>query len=429
MLTLLIGHNTNALIITTLAVILLFSFLLTRITKKLHLPNVTAYILTGILIGPHMLNIIPEFLIKDMGFVTDIALAFIAFGVGGFLRFSNLKENYSQMLIITLFESLAAALLITLVMFLIFDLPLSFCLLLGAIGAATAPASTMMTIKQYNAKGDFVNMLLQVVAMDDVVALVAFSICAAIVQVMSFEGGNVSLNLILLPAVLNIVSIILGVAFGILLNKLITPTRTKDNRLILAISAILTVTGFCTAFDISPLLACMALGVSYSNISKDTTLFEQVDNFSPPILTIFFVLSGMRLDLLALRTAGVIGIIYFFTRIIGKYVGAYLGARLSGASLDIQRYLGLALIPQAGVSIGLAFLGERLLPNEMGSLLLTIILSSGVLYELIGPISAKTALFLSKSICNEDKETFKVKKMKTKIENSMELPRVADRKR
>ncbi len=203
---------------------------------------------------------------------------------------------------------------------------------------------------------------------------------------------------------LNLAAIGLGIVLGFILNRLINSKRTDDNRLILAITMILTMTGFCAAFDISPLLSCMALGTTYINISKSSKLFKQLNNFTPPILTIFFVLAGMRLDVPSLATGGIIGVTYFIVRIIGKYIGAYIGASLSNAEPEIRKYLGLALIPQAGVSIGLAFLGQRILPSDMGVLLSTIILSSSILYEIVGPISAKTALHLAGSIHSDDIE-------------------------
>ena len=161
---------------------------------------------------------------------------------------------------------------------------------------------------------------------------------------------------------------------------------------------LLTITGMCTALDVSPLLACMVMGAVYINVSGNKKVFKQVNGFTPPIQLLFFVLSGMRMDLPALKAAGLIGVVYFLVRILGKYAGAWLGAVVGKASLPIRHYMGLALIPQAGVSIGLAVLGQRILPAESGVLLSTIILSSGVLYEMIGPACAKAAIFLSGSV-------------------------------
>ncbi len=384
----------NAAVILSIAIMLFAGFLLTRITKALRLPNVTGYIFAGIIIGPYVLHVIPENIISGMDFVTDIALSFIAFGVGKYFKLSALKKSGSRILMITFAESLTAAVVISLAMILIFRLPVSFSILLGAIGCATAPASTIMTIRQYKAKGEFVDTLLQVVALDDAVSLLAFSVCAAVTQII-YDGGNFNLNLVLLPVIWNLVSILIGALFGFLLSHLINDKRSQEHSLVLVTAFILTLTAFCNYLDISPLLGCMVLGTVYINLNGKKQLFKQVNRFTPPILLMFFVLSGMRLDVPSLARAGVIGVVYFVIRILGKYAGAYFGAALSHCSDTVKKYLGLALIPQAGVSIGLAALGQRLLPPELGTILSTIILSSAVLYEMIGPASAKASLFLA----------------------------------
>ena len=395
--------STSAQVILSLAVMLFSGFLMTRLTKLAHLPNVTGYILAGVLIGPCVLNLIPETVQNGMDFVTDVALAFIAFGVGKYFKLERLRKNGRSVLILTVFESLIAALLVFLVMAFVFRLPIPFSLLLGAIGSATAPASTIMTIRQYKAKGQFVDILLQIVALDDAVALLAFSVCAAIAQAM--EGGSgISPKAVLLPILWNLLALAAGALAGFLLHKLIGENRSSQHRLVLVTALLLSITGFCTALDISPLLACMVMGAVYINVSGNKKVFKQVNSFTPPIQLLFFVLSGMRMDLTALKAAGLIGVVYFLVRIIGKYAGAWLGAVLGKASVPIRRYLGLALIPQAGVSIGLALLGQRILPAESGALLSTIILSSGVLYEMIGPACAKAAIFLSGSVPKPEPE-------------------------
>ena len=393
--------NTNdvTLILASIAIILFAGFLMTRLTKLAKLPNVTGYILAGILIGPHVLNIIPSTTVKDMGFVSDIALAFIAFSVGRFFQKKVFKQTGSGIFIIALMESLLAGLLITLAVRFIFKLDWDFSLLLGAIATATAPASTMVTIRQYHARGEFVNILLQVVAFDDAVCLIVFSIAAAYVK--SDTGAKVSAWDVLLPILFNLGALLLGFLSGIILSKLMTPRRSEDNRLILTIGLLLGISGFCAAFDVSPLLSCMLFGTTYINLTKDKELYKQLDRFAPPILSMFFVVSGMNLDLKALSSFGLVGIAYFIIRIVGKYAGAYLGCAIAKTSKPVRNYLGFALVPQAGVAIGLAFLGYRILPEEVGSMLLAIILSSSVLYELFGPVSAKFALFRSGSITKE----------------------------
>ncbi|MGI6199239.1 MAG: cation:proton antiporter [Christensenellales bacterium] len=394
--------NAAAQVIVSLAVMLLAGFLMTRLTKPLKLPNVTGYILAGVCIGPYALNLIPQSLIGSLDFVTDVALAFIAFGVGKYFKLSQLKKSGKQVLVVTVFEALLAAAVVTLTMYYVFHLSLAFSLLLGAIGSATAPASTIMTIRQYKAKGPFVNMILQVVALDDAVALIAFSVCAAVAQALQ-STGTLDQSVILMPLVINLVALVLGVMGGWVMHKLINEHRSNDHRLVLVVAIILSLTGFCTIFGVSPLLSCMLMGTVYINLSGNKKLFKQVNGFTPPVLLLFFVLSGMRLNVPALATAGVIGVVYFFVRILGKYLGASLGAWICKCPANIKKYLGMALIPQAGVSIGLAALGARMLPGEMGVMLSTIILSSAVLYEMIGPACAKASLFLSGTIQRGEK--------------------------
>lgn len=389
-----LSEGTETLLV--LSMILFAGFIMTRLTNTLNLPKVSGYILAGILVGPFGLNFIPKEIVTHMGFVSDLALAFIAFGVGKFFKKEVIMKTGGRILIITLFEALAAGVLVTLFVRFVFHLDWDFSLILGAIATATAPASTMMTINQYKAKGEFVNTLLQIVALDDVVCLMAFSIVAAVAS--GHESGSVEAADIMLPIVYNVLALLLGFFCGYFLSRLLIPARSKDNRLILAIAMLLGISGICAAADISPLLSCMVFGASYINLTRDKKLYRQINNFTPPVMSIFFIVSGMNLDVGALTKVGAIGVGYFVIRILGKYLGTYISCAITGTSREIRNYMGLALIPQAGVAIGLAFLGKRLLPEHTGNLLLTIILSSSVLYEMIGPLSAKIALFKSGSI-------------------------------
>ena len=398
-----LNQETEALLV--LSIILFAGFIMTRLTNTLNLPKVSGYILAGILIGPCSLNFIPQHMIDSMGFVSDLALAFIAFGVGKFFKKEVLMKTGKKIIVITISEALTAGVLVTVILKFIFRLDWDFALILGAIATATAPASTMMTINQYKAKGEFVNTLLQIVALDDVVCLLAFSIVAAIAN--GNASGTLTVNDILIPIMLNLFAICLGFFCGYFLSRLLIPARSRDNRLILAIAMLLGLSGICAAADISPLLSCMVFGAAYINLTRDKKLFRQINNFTPPVMSIFFIVSGMNLNVYALSTVGAIGIAYFVIRIAGKYLGTYFSCMAMGTSKEIRKYMGLALIPQAGVAIGLAFLGQRLLPPETGNLMLTIILSSSVLYEMVGPVSAKAALFLSGSIAfkkENDKE-------------------------
>ena len=409
--------NNTTIILISLSIILLAGFLLTRITKLLKLPNVTGYIIAGVLIGPYVLNLIPHEMVDNMSFISDIALAFIAFGVGRFFKKEAFQETGFGVIAVTLLESLLAGVLVTLSLRVLFRLDWSFCLLLGAIATATAPASTMVTIRQYHARGNFVNILLQVVAFDDAVCLIVFSVATTAVN--ASAGANVSAADVLMPMVYNVGALVLGFISGIILGKLMTPKRSEDNRLILTISLLLGIAGLCAAVNVSPLLSCMLFGTTYINMTKDKELYKQVERFTPPILSIFFVVSGMSLDISSFGTLGIVGISYFIIRIAGKYLGAYLGCLIAKTTKDVKNYLGLALIPQAGVAIGLAFLGKRILPDNMGNMLLTIILSSSVLYELIGPACAKIALIRSGAI-KKNKTAIEKEKIEQQMEPNQE---------
>ena len=392
-------------VIISVALMLFSGFLLTRITKRLRLPNVTAYILAGILIGPYCLDLVPQRIIDGTDFLSDIALAFIAFSTGEFFKLSVLKRNGMKVVWITVCEAVLASVAVFVLTYWILGLELAFSIVLAALASATAPASTMMTIRQTGAHGDFVDTLLQVVALDDVVGLVLYSIAIS-VALTSLDGTGFTLSALLRPVTLNILIMALGGMFGLFMKLLMPSNRSTDNKLIISIALLFSFCGICALLDISPLLGCMAMGTVYTNIAENDKLFKQLGYFSPPILLLFFVRSGMSFRLDALVSASgamngvpllVIGSTYFLVRILGKYLGAWLGCRMVKKDRLVRNYLGLALIPQAGVAIGLAALGARTLGGTMGEDLQTIILASSVLYELIGPGCAKLALYLSRS--------------------------------
>ena len=400
------NQSQTAAIILLMALILFSGFLVARITKRLHLPNVTGYLLAGILIGPHVFGLVRAETVTQLDFVTDVSLALISFGVGKYFKAEELKQSGLKIIVITLCESLTAGALVTLAMIFIFKLSVPFSFLVGSIACATAPASTIMTIRQYNAKGPFVRMLLQIIALGNVIALVAFSICTTMTA--GIEGSDlVSATQLWLPVIFLALSVVGGIISGFVLCKVLNEKRSREHRLILTVGAVLLLTGLCSLVNISPMLGCMALGTAYINFHGNQKVFEQVDNFVPPILMFFFVLSGMRLNLSTLASAGMIGVTYFFVRILGKFLGAAVGTSVCKEPKETVKYLGMALIPQAGVSIGLAILGQRLLPQHLGTLLNTIILSSAVLYEIVGPALAKASLVLTGSIERPAKEPSK----------------------
>ena len=406
------GGNAVPATILSMSIMLLAGFLVTRITKKLHLPNVTAYIVAGILIGPFCLNLIPSHFVDATGFLPDIALAFIAFGTGEFFRLETIRKNGIKVFVITIFEVCTASILVFGLCYCIFGLPMPFSLILSALAAATAPTSTIMTIRQTGARGQFVDTLLQVVALDDMVSLIAYSVVISLATA-SLAGKAVDLYGSFFPFLLNIAVFILGGVFGYLIYLFMRNRHSTDNRLIIAIALMLSFCGIASVLNVSPLLGCMAMGAVYINLSDDDGLFKLLNYFNPPILLLFFVRSGISFDLGSLFASGkfgaypliVVSIGYFLVRILGKYLGSMLGCRLAGTSRSVRNYLGLALIPQASVVIGLAELGARTIKGTMGNALMTIILSSGILYELVGPGAANVALYKSGSYVPEDGST------------------------
>ncbi len=400
------GSQTSIVIIS-ISLILISGFAATRLTKPLHLPNVTAYIVAGIILGPYCLNLIPSEIIDSMDFIADIALAFIAFSTGEFFRFSTLKRNGKKVVVIALAEALFASLLVFISCFYLLKLDLNFSIVLAALASATAPASAVVTIRQTGAKGEFVDTLLQDIALDDMIGLIAYSVSISLA--LAAMTGDFQVSNIIKPVVYNVATFILGGFFGFWLKKLLEK-RSTDNRLIVSIAMLFSFCGICALLDVSPLLGCMSMGMIYINCSDDERLFKQLNYFSPPILLLFFVRSGLNFDLDALVSSEemmdgvpllVIGIVYFVVRIIGKYAGSFVGCQLVGKDKLIRNYLGLALIPQAGVAIGLAAMGARTLSGQAGKSLETVIVASSVLYELIGPACGKLALYLSKSYSNK----------------------------
>ena len=430
-------HATSqaSVVIITIALMLFVGYLMTRITRKFKLPNVTGYILAGILMGPYCLDMVPVKVIDGMDFLSDIALAFIAFSTGEFFRFSVLKKNGWKVIVITVMEAVLASVCVFAAVYGVLHLNLAFSIVLAALASATAPASTIMTIRQTGAKGDFVDTLLQVVALDDVVGLVEYSAAISIALAALSGTGGFQVGNILKPILINGAVLVLGGIFGWLLKCMMPKKKYKDNRLIISVAALFAFCGICSLADVSPLLGCMSMGTIYFNLSDDDKLFKQLNYFSPPILLLFFVRSGLsfRLDALLNPSAGedgasllVIGVAYFLTRVIGKYAGAYLGCLAVHKKKQVRNYLGLALVPQAGVAIGLAALGARTLGGQMGIDLQTVILASSVLYELTGPACAKLSLYLSGSygdieLPKEAKEKDPVTRLEMLIERIHEI--------
>lgn len=418
-------------VIVSLAIMLSAGFLMTRFTKLIKLPNVTGYIIAGILIGPYCLNIIPTSVIGGLDFISDIALAFIAFGVGEFFKFDKLKKSGFKVVTLTLFEALFASVLVFICCYFIIDLGLAFSIILAAIASATAPTATMMIIRQTKAKGEYVDTLLQVVALDNVISLITFSVALSLaIYTTSGNASGFSLGVILLPILKTLATIVIGIIFGFLLKVLINAKRSSDNRLIIVICVLFLFCAISSILDVSSLLGCMAIGMIYTNFAKDEKLFLQTNYFSPPILLLFFVKSGLGFNFSALFTTSdavavpliVISLIYFVVRLIGKFSGATVGAISTKQPNTVKKYLGMGLIPQASVAIGLAALGSRALGGALGEALMTVILASSILYEIVGPICAKLALYLSKSYSDKIEDIVQVRettpqgKQKTEVQ-------------
>lgn len=391
-----LGSNTVAITIIAISAILVFGFLATRITKLLKLPNVTAYVGVGILIGPFCLDIIPKSVVSGSAFISDIALAFISFGIGEFFKLGVIKKNFKSITVITLIGIAVTSVLIFILTYFIFGLNLSVSIVLSSMSFVVSPVSTAMTIRQKDGKGDFVENLLSVIACKDVLGLILFSVAISVGAGLSL--GNVTFSSVIKPVVLNLFMIGLGFVLGLVLKALMT-RRSNDNRLIVSIALLFLLCGAGSMLGVSPLLGCMIMGAVYVNISGDEKLFKQIRYFSPPILLIYFVRSGLNFDLKALTTTGVTAIplivlclIYIVVQFIGKYAGAYLGSTLMKKPKEFKLNFGLALLPQAGIAIGLSELASRYLSGADGTVVKTIILSVGIICEIFGPVLADLAL-------------------------------------
>lgn len=376
-----------------LGTVILAGILMGALVGYLKLPKVTGYLLAGIVIGPFALKLIPKEAISGLAVISEAALGFIAYSIGSSLNFKDLKKIGSGIIIIALFEALTAVVVVTLVMAVIFKQPLPFSLAIGAIASATAPAATLMVLKQYKAKGPLVDTLIPVVAIDDAIAVIAFGICIAIAQVLVSGVEALTIMTIAKPFIEIIGSILLGVMLGLGLTFVNRSSTSKEQTMSLAIGVILLAVGIADRFELSSILTCMALGSAISNITEGKSkLLTALDSFTNPIFIAFFTISGLDLDFSVLKAVGVIGIGYVISRVAGKVLGAYIGCKIAKSKPVVQKYLGFTLVPQAGVAIGLTLLVGEVLP-AYGSQIKTIILAATVIYELIGPLCTKFAIF------------------------------------
>jgi len=418
-----------------IAVLLFAALLSTRLVRVLKLPNVTGYIVTGIIAGPFIFGllfnnfsydnikegVIYQF-VQQINWVSSVALGFIAFSIGTSFRLSTLKAVGKKVMIITALEALGGSIFVILALLIAhFIVPQyvswELVLTLGAIASATAPAATLMVIKQYQAKGPLVDTLLPVVALDDAAALILFAVLFQIASALA-SGVTISVYSILIKPLLEItISLVVGALLGFLISLMNRFFKSRNNRLIWCIFSVFAALGFyylfkspmMGEFELSSLLICMLAGAIYTNMCKDSgKTLDVMDRFTSPIYMMFFVISGASLDLsIFFNKDGllvvIIAAIYLIFRVVGKWLGAFTGAAISRAEPQVKKYLGFALVPQAGVAIGLSTTAYRLFSSNpaterAGALILAIVLSSTLVYELVGPLFAKLAFKKAKEI-------------------------------
>ena len=377
-----------------LGVIILAGMIMAKILSKFKLPNVTGYLVAGLIIGPSVLGIIPKESAGKLSIISEAALSFIAYSIGSEFNIDNLKRLGKGIITITVLEALMAVALVDLSMIFIFKQSVPFSIVLGAIAAATAPASTLMVVRQYKAKGPVVNTLLPVVAMDDAVGIIAFGVSSTIAKALLNNNAAISVTKIIFVPLLEIFSaLLLGVVMGILLTYISKKAKGEDQLLSIVLAFIFVTAGIAISLNLSSLLACMMIGATLININPNNKkAFSTVDRFTPPILILFFTIAGVQLDLSVLKDVGILGLAYVIIRVVGKMLGAYLGARISKFPQTVQKYLGFTLIPQAGVAIGLSMVAQSIMPQPYGDVIRAIVLAGTVIYELVGPVITKTAL-------------------------------------
>ena len=400
-------------ILLSVSVALLTGLLMTRAFKPFKLPAVTAYLIAGVLIGPYCIGALH---IEGLGFstmdevsvlslVSQVALGFIAFSIGNEFRLSDLKKIGKQAFVIGIFQALVATLFVDLALLAVHlmmpeKLTLAQALTLGAIATATAPAATLMVVRQYKAKGPLTSLLLPIVALDDAVGLVAFAVSFGIAK--TLVSGTVDLISILVNPLVEIVcSLLLGAIMGWFLTQLEKMFNSNTNRLNMTIAFVfMTVALSMMSFHIGPvhvgfssLLVCMMLGTVFCNICPlSHDLMGAADKWTSPLFALFFVISGAELELSVFTDIAIVGIgvIYIIFRCLGKYTGTFASAKATKCEPQICKYLGITLFPQAGVALGMCTTAMQL--GAQGNLIRNITLFAVLVYEIVGPLLTKMAL-------------------------------------
>ena len=402
----------TASIFLSLSIALLFGLLLSRLAKLVKLPAVTAYLVAGVLIGPFVLGAldvpgvgITSDQIEGFGIISDLALGFIAFSMGNEFRLSQLKKIGKHATVIGILQAVITTVLVDAALIgLHFAMPetlsLSAAIVLGAIATATAPAATLMVVKQYKAKGPVTEVLLPVVALDDAVGLVVFAVSFGVARSLNSSGVN-PLAIVFEPLIEIVLSLGLGFVMGLLFTFCEKFFHSRSKRMAVSVTFVmLTVAISSLKFEVggihigfSSLLACMMLGTVFCNICEvSEELMERADRWTTPVLILFFVISGAELDLSVFAdwTVVVVGLVYILARSIGKYFGANGSARLTKADPNVIKYLGITLLPQAGVALGMATKAIELGPE--GEIVRNITLFAVLVYEIVGPFLTKIAL-------------------------------------
>ena len=375
-----------------IAAAMLAGLLMTRLTRLVKLPNVTAYLLAGVLIGPYVLKLLDAQTVASMNVITEAALGFIAFSIGDQFKKSSLAAIGKPALIITLLES-AGAVIVTLIVLFMLGFDPIVAVMLGALSASTAPAATLLIVRQYKTSGSLTNMLLPVVAADDASGLIAYSICVNIAMMMVNHEPFSITHTIVIPLLQILLALVIGLGLGIVLAIMNRYFKSHTNRMALIIAFVFAALGIADHFGLSNLLMCMALGAAYVNLfNEGEKILVYIDDWTYALFMLFFVLSGASLNVTTIAKVGILGLLYICTRFGGKFLGSWIGGEITRQPAVVKDNIGWALMPQAGVAIGMATMVLHQLPLEYGQQIQTVILAATLIYEVIGPIATKSAL-------------------------------------
>lgn len=391
----------NAILGVALAMV--FGLILNRIMKLFNLPNVTGYLIAGVLVGPHCINLLNEGNLQDISFISTIALGFIAFSIGGEFKLDAIKRLGGKVLAITFMQAFGAVAFVMASMFVVRAInpdliSVPAILVLSAIATATAPAATLMVVRQYKARGPVTETLLPVVAFDDAIGLIVFAICFGVAKVLAGGGEATAKTLALLPLLEIVLSLAIGCVLGLVLAFVCNLFKSRANRLSAMVATVLVAVGLCQieilGVHMSSLLICMMVGAAFTNARKDAVvILDGQERWTPPLFMLFFVISGATLDLKIIPHIGVIGIVYIVFRSLGKYFGAFAGGLATKADGNVTKYLGITLLPQAGVAIGMAqTVGAEPMLASVSQSIVTVVLCATLVYEIVGPLLTKICL-------------------------------------